>query len=89
MKQSLKTTLDSKILHRPKSGFRPPTSEWLDSVITKYSSLLKNGILLEEKVITKSGVEYLLDGVATKNWDMVFLVYKLIILEIWLREFYL
>jgi asparagine synthase (glutamine-hydrolysing) len=87
LKLSLRDVLKKEIIHRPKAGFRPPVSEWLEGAINEYIELLENGFLIKNQIISITGLEYLQQEYKTRNWEVIFLLYKLILLELWFREF--
>ncbi len=87
LKLSLKDVLKKEILNRPKAGFRPPVSQWLEGAIIEYIQLLDNGFLIKNQIISITGLEYLKKEFKTRNWEIIFLLYKLILLELWFREF--
>jgi asparagine synthase (glutamine-hydrolysing) len=87
LKRSLKHVLNEDLLNRPKAGFRPPVSQWLEGAINQYLELLNNGLLIKKQIISIAGLEYLNEEYKTRNWEIVFLLYKLILLELWFREY--
>jgi asparagine synthase (glutamine-hydrolysing) len=87
LKLSLKDVLKKEILHRPKAGFRPPVSEWLEGAINEYIQLLDNGFLIKKQIISITGLEYLKQEYKTRNWEIIFLLYKLVLIELWFREY--
>ncbi len=87
LKLSLRDVLKEEILHRPKAGFRPPVSEWLEGAINGYIQLLDNGFLIENQIISITGLEYLKQEYKTRNWEVIFILYKLILIELWFREY--
>jgi asparagine synthase (glutamine-hydrolysing) len=87
LKLSLTDVLKEEILNRPKAGFRPPVSQWLEGAINEYFPLLDNGFLIRKQIISITGLEYLKQQYKTRNWEVIFLLYKLILLELWFREY--
>ena len=87
LKQSLQQILNEEILNRPKAGFRPPVSQWLEGAINEYLYLLDNGYLTRLEILSTNGLDFLKSEYKTRNWEVVFLLYKLILLELWFREF--
>ena len=90
LKKALDTYLPREILNRPKQGFTPPVRNWLMFIYKEYSHLLINGYLVENGFISASGLTRLLKII--KYWrglryTRLMYVYKLILLEIWLRQF--
>lgn len=85
LRSCLKGVLPTEILERPKSGFRPPVTEWLVGVIQEYKDTLINGVLTQTGIISPRGVQQLLQSTESLRGDTLFFAYKLLVLEQWLR----
>ncbi|MDX1976963.1 MAG: asparagine synthase (glutamine-hydrolyzing) [Pseudanabaenaceae cyanobacterium bins.68] len=85
LKQALKGSLSDEILSRPKRGFQPPVQEWMEGILHRYIKLLTDGYLIELKVID---CDYLIKihQEFIHNHRHTFMLYKLLLLEIWYRR---
>jgi asparagine synthase (glutamine-hydrolysing) len=86
LKKSLKNILPEEVLTRPKRGFTPPSYYWLKEIISKYIFLLEDGFLVKEGILKMNRIKILILTwpVYSIFWDNI---YKLILLEIWGREY--
>ena len=82
-----KQILNEEVLNRPKAGFRPPTRQWLEGAINEYTYLLDNGYLTGFAILSMNGLDFLKREYKKRNSEVTFLLYKLILLELWFREF--
>lgn len=85
LKESLRGILPDEILNRPKRGFTPPVGKWLKGIIKGYDHLIKDGFLVDQRLISGDKLKLYLEtaGKIPTNW---YSIYQLIILEIWSRE---
>ena len=74
------------IIHRPKRGFAPPARQWKKIILQRYLSWLKDGILMENGILSPQGWKLLerkhLEGVRYTN-----VAYNLLVAEGFLRRF--
>jgi asparagine synthase (glutamine-hydrolysing) len=85
LRSALKGVVPDKIINRPKQGFQPPSQEWMRAVIWKYRTLLQDGCLVNFDILNA----YFLNKMMREFQDRcqhVFMVYKLLLLEIWYRK---
>jgi asparagine synthase (glutamine-hydrolysing) len=87
LKDALKDILPSYVLERNKTGFQPPVTEWQRGVIDEYSSLFKGGYLVEAGVVRKEFFSSMNNSKEADNKVRQNTIYKLLILEIWMRRF--
>lgn len=85
LKAALSDLLSEDILHRPKRGFQPPVQEWIKAIIMHYMHWLREGFLVELSILNASYLQILLQEFADKHRH-IFLLYKLLLLEIWYRK---
>ncbi len=72
------------VLDRPKRGFSPPTHDWVNALIQRYGSQLRNGYLVETGVLRPDAAEALVDeGIC--GFEIMPLVFKALVLETWCR----
>ncbi|HAZ48930.1 MAG TPA: asparagine synthase (glutamine-hydrolyzing) [Cyanobacteria bacterium UBA11371] len=85
LKSVLKGIVPDEVLTRKKRGFTTPMDEWMKAIIIAYMDNLKNGYLVELKVLNRDFVVKLLEE-AQKQSKHLFILYKLVLLETWYRE---
>jgi len=78
-----KHLLSPEIINRQKQGFNPPSEEWMNSVVNKYSSQIMNGFLIRNNILNKN---YLLSSLNSARPNKEFL-YKVVLMEVWLKIF--
>jgi len=86
LKQALNKIVPDNTLNRPKKGFSPPAYFWFKKTIQSYIYLLQNGFIAENKLLTNRKINLIIH-----TWYLQpffwFEIYKLIVLEIWGREY--
>jgi asparagine synthase (glutamine-hydrolysing) len=87
LRQALANWLPEKVVKRKKAGFRPPTDEWMIGVINEYANLVQNGKLQEVGVLKTTTTESSLKLYSTQSSAKLFFVFKIVLLEIWVREY--
>ena len=89
LREALTQVLPSEILSRPKAGFRPPVQEWLGGVVRTYIQCLFGGMLDRSDLIDVRSILQLHEGdEALPPWSQLFLLYKMVLLEMWLSSIY-
>lgn len=78
--KALKDSLPPEVLSRKKQGFTPPVHVWMKGVVRRFSPLIKDGALVRQGVL-----DPLQAGGDLSGFSMPFL-YKLILLECWVRQ---
>lgn len=87
LKKAMKGILPDEVMNRPKQGFTPPVANWVGGILQRYLHLLKDGFLVKENILSKRGIDILLNtwvGIPMQ-W---YALYQIILLEIWGREYY-
>lgn len=86
LKKALHGILPEEVLQRPKRGFTPPVFQWFKKILSSYIYLLEDGFLVKEGIIDKNKIKILIPTWWAYSifWDDI---YKLILLEIWGREY--
>lgn len=85
LKSALTGILPDEVLNRPKQGFQPPVKEWITAILHKYFGCLETGYLIELKAIDADYLKEMLNEF-DKSRKHIFMLYKLLILEIWYRQ---
>ncbi len=84
-RKAMKGVVSEELMNRPKKGFTPPVARWLWQLITQYYYLLKDGFVVQEKIINPKLLPTLpLLMLYPHNWYPIF---QIIVLEVWGREF--
>jgi len=85
-KKALSGIFTNKHLNMPKKGFTPPVARWYFALIKRYGFLLKDGFLVNEKILSKKKLKiaYYLMLLNPFLWDTL---YQFMVLEIWGREY--
>lgn len=86
LKSALEGILPDEVLTRPKRGFQPPVQEWMSAIINKYIKLVKDGYLIDFKIVNPNYLNSLIKEFSNSRKHS-FLLYKMIVLEIWYRQF--
>lgn len=85
LRQVMEDVLPPWVLTRPKRGFSPPTQTWVASLTAKFGNLLPDGELVKRGILRPEAVEKLVrEGV--RPGEIMPLVFKAVVLEIWLRR---
>ncbi|MEK6702822.1 MAG: asparagine synthase (glutamine-hydrolyzing) [Planctomycetota bacterium] len=83
-REVIKDLLPDWVLARPKTGFTPPSREWIGVLVGKYGENLANGYLVEKGILDPRWVRC-----ATKHHSQVSAwpttLYKMLVLEWWAR----
>ena len=84
---SFRNLLPPLIFRRSKMGFGVPIAKWLrNEWFTKTQSLLLEGRLVKENYLKNDSVSSLLNSHYEKKGDFSYLLFALIILELWLGQ---
>ena len=78
--------LPPEVLKRPKRGFATPTVPWMQAVNRRYRGLLNGGAAVEQGIFDQGEVERVI-AEESRGVQRDFFVYKMVLLEIWLRRF--
>ena len=85
LKQALKGDIPDEVLSRPKKGFQPPVQEWMESILHRYIKLLTDGYLIELQVVDSEYLHKIYQEFIDTH-QHAFILYKLLLLEIWYRK---
>lgn len=83
LRAALKGLLPDDVLARPKAGFTPPVQEWAGGVVQAYGECLLGGELCRAGLIEQAVIAEWLKNRQSLKWEQTFLLYKLIMLEMW------
>lgn len=86
LRAALKGVLPDEVLSRPKAGFQPPVQAWLSGVVATYGPALRNGCLAKAGILDVASVDDVLAKLPARGWPGLFLAYKLVLLELWIRQ---
>ncbi len=86
LRKALKDILPAAILQRPKRGFGSPAARWLTNIQRDWGGVLRDGLLVSEKIIKPEMVKHLLDNRLTAAPELT-LFRQAITLELWLRQY--
>jgi asparagine synthase (glutamine-hydrolysing) len=86
LRAALKGVLPDEVLARPKAGFQPPVQAWLSGVIATYGAALRDGRLVDSGIINAARVDDVLTKLPARGWPGLFFAYKLVLLELWVRQ---
>ena len=81
LREALADLLPETLLRRSKQGFEPPYRQWIHALLKKYQHWLEDGYLVQNKIISQSFLKFLF-----KRTDKINLIYRLLVLETWLRQ---
>jgi asparagine synthase (glutamine-hydrolysing) len=85
LRQVMEDLLPPWVLTRPKRGFSPPTQTWVASLTARFGNLLPEGELVRRGILRPDAAERLVrEGV--QPGEIMPLVFKAVVLEIWLRR---
>lgn len=84
-KDAVRDVLPPAIPDRPKRGFAPPTGEWHDALFAAYGDSLRDGFLVESKILSGDGGRKLSAGDFPAN-VVCPLSFKALVLEQWCRQ---
>lgn len=85
LKEAIRHILPSWVLNRPKRGFAPPVREWHRMIFSEYGKKLKNGYLVDQKVLKPEKAELLAKGGFPLNVRSP-LSFKALVLELWCQN---
>ena len=83
LKTALEPLLPEWVINRPKRGFTPPMRDWLEALIQRYGSCLKEGILVSEGIFSEEAIEKIL---TSKEMMMRCLAFKALVFEKWWKN---
>lgn len=77
--EAMQNVIPPEVLSRKKQGFTPPTQEWMQGIVKRYSPLTTNGSLVAQGLISSDK-----SAIKPGMFDLFFM-YKLTLLECWAR----
>jgi asparagine synthase (glutamine-hydrolysing) len=83
-KEAIRNILPERVINHPKRSFMPPYRKWIIGIIKRYSYLLNNSYLVENKIIDPERLQQLF-AEPIMNRAILHFVYKLLVLEMWAR----
>lgn len=83
LRAALKGVLPDEVLARPKAGFTPPVKEWVGGVVQAYGQCLLDGELCRAGLVERQAIAQWLSNPQSLKRQQIFLLYKLIMLEMW------
>lgn len=86
LRSALKGVLPDWVMNRPKQGFAPPLRDWHDALFKAYGSFLRDGFLVEAKILKRESANYLAEGPFERGAIMP-ISFKALVLETWCRKF--
>ena len=71
-------------MNRPKTGFSPPTSLWMNVLREKYGESVVDGCLVENDILDAGAVRHMIRSHSQLTaWPVT--LYKALVLEYWAR----
>jgi asparagine synthase (glutamine-hydrolysing) len=86
LRRSIAGWLPKDVVRRRKAGFQPPVTQWLQEVVERYAPLVDGGVLANYGVIKETVDSDLLIHFSHQGWHKLFYAYKIVLLEVWMRE---
>jgi asparagine synthase (glutamine-hydrolysing) len=86
LRRSIEGWLPKDVIQRRKAGFQPPVTQWLQEVIERYAPLVNGGVLADYRIISETVDSDLLVRFSHQGWDRLFYAYKIVLLEVWMRQ---
>lgn len=84
-KAALKDVLPHWVINRPKRGFAPPVRAWHQALFAVYGSMLEDGYLVQEGILSPESAKGLSEGPFPPA-AIAPLSFKALVLEIWCRQ---
>ncbi len=84
-KEVLRRHLPSEVIDRPKRGFSPPSVDWTRRLYDRHAGDLAGGRVAATGYFEPRALAALIHGVRESNRNLNF-IYRLLVLEIWMRE---
>ena len=85
LKTALTGIVPDAILNRPKLGFNPPVHEWHKSLFATYGSIITNGYLRSNDILTPTACQHLSKGSRFKG-EVTPIAFKTLVLEAWILK---
>lgn len=82
LKSAVKDLVPDWILNRPKRGFQPPSSQWLQGVRARYGHALEDGLLVQAGILKPEIARSMAYG-SPRGGPMAMLAYSALTLEYW------
>lgn len=83
-REVIKDILPDWVLTRPKTGFTPPSREWVRVLVGKYGADLHRGYLVEKGILDPKWVSWIVkEHSRVSAWPTT--LYKILVLEWWAR----
>jgi asparagine synthase (glutamine-hydrolysing) len=83
--EAVSDILPDWVIQRRKRGFEPPTREWHRAIFQAHGALLKDGYLVQSRILKPEGAERLSKGIFASGPAVLSL--NALVLEIWSRWF--
>jgi asparagine synthase (glutamine-hydrolysing) len=85
LKTALEDVLPDWVVNRPKRGFTPPVRQWHDALFSVCGDSLRNGYLVQARVLKPKSGELLAEGSFPQE-AITPLSFKALVLELWCRQ---
>jgi asparagine synthase (glutamine-hydrolysing) len=83
-REAVKDYLPDWVLDRPKTGFSPPSTRWMNALRNRYGRTLLDGYLVEHSIIKRTAIEKMLNSRSQLTaWPTT--LFKTLVLEYWAR----
>lgn len=84
LKKAIATLVPDWVMSRPKSGFTPPSKQWIPALVAAHRNSLEDGLLVSKGVLSPEGcVTMQADHGRHSPWTDLF--YRSLVLEFWAR----
>ncbi len=84
LKKAIQDILPKEMLNRPKRGFEPPYTKWIQALLDRYGNSILTGFLVQSGFLNHNYVTKLFKQ-PQQSYD---LVYRVLVLEIWFQNIY-
>ena len=82
LKSAVKDLMPDWIMKRPKRGFQPPSSQWIQGVRARYGRALDDGLLVQSGILKPDIARSMSHG-SPRGGPMAMLAYSALTLEYW------
>lgn len=84
-REVIKDMLPDWVMNRPKTGFTPPSQEWVAALVDRYGKDLASGYLVEHGVLDHKAAKWIArEHIRISAWPTT--LYKTLVLEWWARS---
>lgn len=84
LRAAMREFLPEWVMQRPKRGFTPPVRAWQAAIMARYSHLLVDGYLVQNKIISAKSARIFAQGLGDEQFNSP-IPYKALYLEMWCR----